>query len=253
MTKARVLVVEDEGVVALALRRCLESLGHEVTGSVATGEDAIRRAREIEPDIILMDIRLKGAMDGIQTAERILSTMKIPVIYLTAYSDEETLKRARSTDPFGFLLKPFDESAVRSAIEMTLHKAVSQTSMQNSLDRMSAILKGLPESVVVVDYKGTITFVNAKAETLLGVSSRHAVGKHVGQLVRLSDAATGAPESLPVSRPLLEKEMVLLSGLVLTRDDGSRIDVDVNISPLRDGADAVTGAALTLHQRPGRN
>lgn len=253
MTRARVLVVEDEGVVALALRRCLEGLGHEVTGCAATGEDAIRRAREAEPDIILMDIRLKGAMDGIQTAERILGTQKIPVIYLTAYSDEETLRRARCTDPYGYLLKPFDESAVRSAIEMTLHKAVSQSSMRDALDRMSRILKGLPESVVAVDFKGTVTFVNARAEELLGVSSRQAVGRHLGELVRLTDAATGAPECLPVSRPLLERESVMLGGLVLSCDDGRRIDVDVNISPLRDEADVVTGAALTLHPRPGRN
>jgi PAS domain S-box-containing protein len=106
---------------------------------------------------------------------------------------------------------------------------------------------------VVVDCKGTVTFENAKAEELLGVGARQAVGKRLGQLVRLSDATTGAPESVPVSRPLLQKERVIRSGLVLTREDGSRLDVDVNISPLRDNADVVTGAALTLHERPGRN
>ena len=253
MTRARVLVVEDEGVVALALRRCLENLGHEVTASVATGDDAIRKAREIEPDVILMDIQLKGNMDGIEAAGRILQSMKIPVIYLTAFSDEGTLERAGATEPYGYLLKPFDESAVKSAIEMTLHKAQSQTRVRNALERKSAILEGLAESVLVVDFKGTVTFVNSKAEALLGIPARQVVGKHYGQLLRLTSAATGAPAPIPVSRPLLQKDSVLLGGLVLELPGGGRREIDLNVSPLVDDTGAVTGAAFTLHPRPSRN
>lgn len=250
MTKARVLVVEDEAVVALALQKCLENLGHEVTARAATGEEAIRKAREIEPDVILMDIRLKGGMDGIEAARRILESMKIPVIYLTAYSDEKTLERARRTEPYGYLIKPVDEGAVRSAIEMTLHRAVSQTKARNALERTSAILEAIAESVVVVDFSGTVTYMNSRAEALLGLPVAQAAGRHCGQLIRLTSAASGEPVPIPVSRPLLQKESVLLGGLLLELPGGNRREIDLNVSPLVDAAGVATGAALTFHPRP---
>ena len=122
----RVLVVEDERVVALAIKHCLQSLGHVVPATVATGEEAIRKAAEVDPDLILMDIRLGGEIDGVEAAEKINRTFKIPVIYLTAYSDEKTLSRARVTEPMGYILKPFDENTIKSTIEMALYRSAIQ-------------------------------------------------------------------------------------------------------------------------------
>ena len=249
MTKARVLVVEDEGVVALALQKCLTHLGHEVVGAVATGEDAIRKARELEPDVILMDIRLRGRMDGIDAASKISKGMGLPVIYLTAYSDDKTLERARGTEPFGYLLKPWDENAVRSAIEMTLYKAVSQANVKTGRDNLSSILEGLTEAVVVTDFKGAVNFMNSSAERILGARSSEALGNPYQTVLRLLDETTGAAARIPAGRALLEKQNVILTGLLLQISDERSVPVDVNISPMISEGGTVTGMALSFHER----
>jgi len=101
MLKARILVVEDERLVALALEQCLKAIGHDVVALVTTGQEAVRKAVELEPDLVLMDIRLKGEVDGIEAAVRIHDNFGTPIVYLTAYSDDNTLERARAAQPYG--------------------------------------------------------------------------------------------------------------------------------------------------------
>ena len=122
MTESRILVVEDEAIVAMGIKQKLEDLGHRVVDIVFTGEDAVQAALEKEPDLILMDIVLKGSMDGIEAAAKIRNQMDVPVIYLTAYSDEEVLERARMTEPYGYIIKPFKKSELNANIEMALYK-----------------------------------------------------------------------------------------------------------------------------------
>lgn len=122
MSGERILVVEDESILAILIKRKLQKWGYEVVDWVDTGEDAVRVATETEPDLILMDIVLKGNMDGIEAAQQIHDSLDIPVIYLTAYSDGEVLKRARVTEPYGYIIKPFRESQVNANIEMALYK-----------------------------------------------------------------------------------------------------------------------------------
>jgi CheY-like chemotaxis protein len=114
----RLLVVEDEAIVAMDLEQQLMSAGYEVVALLDTGEDVIRRVVELKPDAILMDIRLKGPLDGIQVAAAIRPLVDVPIIYLTAHSDEETFSRARITDPMAYVLKPFDARSLRAAIEL---------------------------------------------------------------------------------------------------------------------------------------
>ena len=122
MTESRILVVEDEAIVAMGIKQKLEDLGHQVVDVVLTGEDAVETALKMEPDLILMDIVLKGSMDGIEAAAKIRNQLDIPVIYLTAYSDEEVLERARMTEPYGYIIKPFKKSELNANIEMALYK-----------------------------------------------------------------------------------------------------------------------------------
>ncbi len=123
MAKARILVVEDESIIAMDIAMSLQSLGYEVTATVPSGEQAIEKVAEDKPDLIFMDIVLKGEMDGIEAAGRIRSQFKIPVVYLTAYADEKTLKRAKITGPFGYIIKPFEDTDLRVAVEIGLYKA----------------------------------------------------------------------------------------------------------------------------------
>lgn len=133
--RAQVMVVDDEILVAEDLKLRLTDLGYEVTAVVGTGKDAIEMAGQTTPDIILMDIQLKGDMDGIEAAHEIKDRFDISVVYLTAYSDQETLDRAKITTPFGYLIKPFAEKELHSTIEMALYK--------QEMDREVKILRGM--------------------------------------------------------------------------------------------------------------
>ncbi|WFN35563.1 response regulator [Methanogenium sp. S4BF] len=130
MEKKRILIVEDEVIVAMTLEDVLQKLGYQVAGAVTNGPDAIQMAGEVMPDLVLMDIRLDGSMDGIEAATRISSLYSIPVVYLTAHSDQATLSRAIQTQPYGYLLKPFRERDLYTTIEMAFHKhrVIRQTS-----------------------------------------------------------------------------------------------------------------------------
>src|SRR5262245_57782651 len=118
----RILIVEDEGIVADDLADTLTPMGYHVLGIASSGEDAIEKVRELRPDLVLMDIRLAGAIDGIEAATAIQKEQDIPVIYLTSHSDKETTRRAKHTKPFGFLVKPFNEAELRCSIEMAIYK-----------------------------------------------------------------------------------------------------------------------------------
>ena len=109
MTAVKIMVVEDEGIVALDIQSKLEGKGYEVTAVVSSGEEAVEKAAETHPNLVLMDIQLEGEMDGVEAADQIRSRFDIPVVYLTAFSDDSTLQRAKVSEPFGYLLKPFEE------------------------------------------------------------------------------------------------------------------------------------------------
>lgn len=116
----RILIVEDEDIVAAGLDLTLRDFGYEVAARASSGEEAVRLAEETRPDLVLMDVTLNGVMDGIEAAKRIRERFYVPVVYLTALSDEETLRRARATGPSGYLVKPFDVEKLRDALETAL-------------------------------------------------------------------------------------------------------------------------------------
>ena len=117
-----ILIVEDEQIVATELREILTNLGYRIAAATATGSESLARTEETQPDLILMDIRIKGEMDGIETAGKITDRWDIPVIYVTAHADKETLRRAKMTGPMGYVLKPFSERELQIAIEIAIYK-----------------------------------------------------------------------------------------------------------------------------------
>ena len=140
MTRARILVVEDDRVVARDIGRQLARIGHELVGTTAYGHDALAMATELAPQLVLMDIRLDGGGDGIEAARQIRERCHLPVIYLTAYADDDTVRRATRTEPFGYLLKPFDETQLRTAIEMALYKHAAERRLRESERRYAVTL-----------------------------------------------------------------------------------------------------------------
>lgn len=140
MAKTNVLVVEDESIVSKDIQHSLKKLGYNVVGASATGEKAIELARSENPDIVLMDIMLKGEMNGIETAEVIRREMKIPVVFLTAYADESTLSKAKITEPYGYIIKPFKEIDLHTSIEMAIYKHSKEQEIVKERDFLYSIV-----------------------------------------------------------------------------------------------------------------
>jgi CheY-like chemotaxis protein len=133
----KVLVVEDNGIVALDLKSRLQALGYAVPATVSSGEEAIQKAAETRPDLVLMDIRLKGDKDGIQAAEEIRARFDIPIVYITALADEDTLQRARRTEPLGYVIKPFNDVELRIAIETAISRRKTKQKTEGDLSPFS--------------------------------------------------------------------------------------------------------------------
>jgi two-component system, response regulator PdtaR len=126
MPETKILIVEDEKILAMGLKKKLEKIGFLVTDLASSGAEAIESVKKVQPDLVLMDIVLKGAMDGIETAEFIVNLHDIPIIYLTAYADDEMLARAEKTCPYGYILKPYKDSELKANIKMAIYKHNAQ-------------------------------------------------------------------------------------------------------------------------------
>jgi len=174
MVQTKILVVEDETIVAMDLKRALEGFGYQVAATATSGSEALEAAKETRPDVVLMDIRLEGQMDGIEVAHRLKGSMDVPVIFLTAYSNETTLQRAKTAQPFGFLLKPFQERELRSAVEIAIYKHSMERKLSQRENWLDAILRGMADGVVATDAAGFVTFMNPPAENLTGRSLEQA-------------------------------------------------------------------------------
>lgn len=179
---ASILIVEDESIVALDLESRLNRLGYQVVGIAESGEDALSLAELRHPDLALMDIRLKSSMDGVETAQQLRARFDIPVIYLTAYADETTLERARVTEPFGYLVKPFEERELHSTIEMAHYKIEMDKRSKTQTARLQRIVSTVPEGVALLDSNFRIVLANAKAQDYLADLAEVSVGGMINRL-----------------------------------------------------------------------
>ena len=150
MDVARILIVEDESIVALDMQNRIQKLGYEVIARATSGSEAVKYAEAYQPDLILMDIRLQGPMDGIEAATCIRDKHSIPFVYLTAYSDDETRKRAKITEPYGYLIKPFEERELQTTIEMALYKYAMEQKVRAQAEQLNVILNTVPEGIVLL-------------------------------------------------------------------------------------------------------
>lgn len=178
MEGKRILVVEDEGIVARDIQCRLVAMGFAATGWVTTGPDAVVAVRDDPPDLVLMDIHLKGEMDGVDTARAIQAEHDVPVVYLTAHADAATLERAMSTEPFGYVLKPFQEQELRFALEIALFKHGTERTLRRQEEDLrrvngdlnaeraflSALFASMPSAILVVDSGGEVRSTNASLD-----------------------------------------------------------------------------------------
>ena len=190
MQQSNVLIVEDEQIVATELREILMGLGYRAVAAVSTGSEALTRTEETHPDLILMDIRIKGEMDGIETAGKITARWDIPIIYVTAHADQETLRRAKVTEPMGYVLKPFSERELQIAIEMAIYKHGMERKLKEERQRLSAMLDSIGDAVIATDANGLVTLFNQAASALTGLTEAEALGRDIATVLSMVDEGT---------------------------------------------------------------
>src|SRR5574341_1670289 len=190
MVKTQILVVEDEAIVAEAIRRKLQKLGYSVPSTASRGEEAIKKVEENNPDIVLMDIVLQGEMDGIEAAEQIRARFNIPIVYLTAYSDIKTLERAKVTEPFGYIIKPFKERELNINIEIALYKHRMERKLKESKEWFTTTLKSISDAVIATDSSGCVKFMNPVAQSMTGWALEEAYGKPLKDIFNIMTEKT---------------------------------------------------------------
>lgn len=236
-TQNRILIVEDENIVGIDLKQTLTKLNYAVLGIVRTGEDAIKLAIEKNPDLILMDIMLEGKITGIEAAKQIREKIDVPVIYLTAYADDKTIEDAKLTDPFGYLLKPYDERNLHSSIEMALYKHHLNLKLKESEERYRTLVELSPVAIGIHS-EGKVVYANSAAVKLFGAESdNELIGKSIMDLVY--------PSFKDLVQERVKRATVLKQRLdsieeKFLRLDGKEIDVEVSALPtVFEGKDAV--------------
>ncbi len=234
MDSERVLIVEDERIIALDLRRRLEKLGYQVTGIASTADEAVQRAVEHKPDIILMDIMLSGDEDGIDAARTIRDTSGIPVIFLTAYADERTLERAKAAEPFGYVLKPFKERELYTTIDMALHKSRLHMEVERHERWLAAILNGVADGIIASDKDDTIQFMNPIAENLTGWTEQEARGLPLADVFQIFDLNSGLRVQLPgIGGGPQTEGTFFFDDAYLHNKQGARIRVDGTVASIQ--------------------
>ncbi|HEX7628286.1 MAG TPA: response regulator [Candidatus Methanoperedens sp.] len=253
MVNEKILVVEDEGIIAMHIQNSLINLGYSVSGLASSGEEAIEMAKNYQPDLVLMDIVLAGKMDGIEAADHIRNNYNMPVIYLTAHGDKSTFHRAKITEPYGYLLKPFKERELHIAIEIALYKYGIEARLKAIDGLLTTILQSIGDAIITTDIKGFIIFLNSVAATLTGWDQEEAEGKNLTDVFNIADDQTNKPIENPVTR--INQDGIdhsLPPDTILISRDGNKIPIDGNGAPLRDEKGVVKGAIFIFRDNTER-
>lgn len=242
---ARIMVIEDDDELAQELAEILAVLGHEVPARASSGEECLKLVVEAAPDLVLMDVQIKGALDGIETARRLKQLVDMPVVYLTGFSDSATLKRARTTDAYGFLVKPFRVSEINSTIELALFKHHTEAGIRRRERWFSTTLRAIADAVIAVDIEQRIVFANHVAEALVEAEAGTLSGRALGDVFQLRNPNTREELDL-VGRVLTYREPLLLpTGAVLVRAGGD-LPVEASVAPIVDDAGVLLGAVVVF-------
>ncbi|MBW2098896.1 MAG: response regulator [Deltaproteobacteria bacterium] len=247
MAKIQILIVEDDGIIAKDIQNTLEGLGYAVAAITSNAEGAIEKAAETQPDLVLMDIMLEGDMDGVEAAEQIRDRFGIPVVYLTAHADEKTLHRAKTTGPYGYILKPFNEMELHTNIEIALYKSGLEKKLKENEQLLATTLRSIGDAVITTDVNGSVTFMNPVAESLTGWRQKDAVRRPLKDVFNIIDEHTGEQIEDPVTRVLRDGVAVgLANNTVLIARDGTKRSIDDSGAPIRDGKGNIMGVVLVF-------
>lgn len=249
MSKIKILVVEDESIVAKDIQNTLIRLGYDVPATASNAVSAFQKLEDIQPDLVFLDIKLKGDIDGIQIAEKIKHNYDIPVIFLTSFVDKGTLDRAKVTEPYGYIVKPFNESDLQTTVEMALYKFEKDKETKYSKDRFESALLNLDEAIFILDTNYNVTFLNPKAENYSGYGTETASGKSLFDLLSIKDDTGSELTKESLSEKLKAGKISESKNSALTfKRDNSTINSDITCSPVRDEKENLIGYAFVVRK-----
>jgi len=226
MSNPSVLIVEDEAIISADIANKLRRLGYEVVGSTDTGEEAVKLAHKFQPSIVLMDIRLAGAMDGIAAADTIRQECQLPVVFLSAHSEKSTIQRARQVEAFGFIIKPFENRELQTQIEMALYKHAAERRLHQSQARLATFAAATFEGIIEID-AGRIVDCNEQFTRILGYPETEMRGMEIANLI--------APEDRDRVMANIHQERESVAESDMLCKDGTRIIVEAHGRPLSPG------------------
>lgn len=243
MENARIIIVEDERIIALDLREQLKRFGCEVLGIHPDAESAIAAVAKLMPDLVLMDVMIQGQVDGIEAARLIRETTHVPVVFLTAYSDDATLARAKEADPHGYVLKPFKERELYSAIDIALHKAEMERHLVENKVLLDSILETIDDAVVSVGVDLRVRFANPSAQKLFGLNADEIAGQHFDSVCMLYE--DGRSAQVPLFEDT-ENQGRMLESVYLRGDHNTKISVQGSIRPVLNADKVLDGYTIAL-------
>jgi len=242
MRRARILIVEDENLVARDLYNMVRTMGYEVTTVAQNGDEVLKSIQEKRPDLALMDIVLKGNIDGISVASVLWEEHGIPVVYITSFADDLTFERAKLTEPFGYLIKPFEERELELTIETALYKAKMQLLLKEKEQWLSTILRRIDDGIVVINAEGRISFINQAAQNMTGWAEKEALGQAFPDVFNLKDSETESRTLEPGGI----KEATLISRA------GQEIPIEHSVAELPEELGQKSGKVIVFRNISGR-
>lgn len=244
---ARIAIVEDESVAAWYLQEALENMGHEVVDSVASGEEAMQLVGATQPELVLMDIRLQGEIDGITAAAQIRNDFNIPVVYLTAHADDATLSRAIATNPFGYLVKPFQEREVHTTIEIALRRHELEQRTENTKSALTNTLNSMGSATIVTDRDGNITSIDPVAQTLTGWSPPEVLAQPITTAIAFIQEETRQLIENPLMQAIRDGlSLKLPPGCLLRSKDGTERPVNGAVTAIGNSEGKIIGGVLVF-------
>ena len=251
----RLFIVEDEAIIAMDLAEQLEEFGFDVVGVAHDGESALEQLQDLDPDLILMDIILGSGIDGIETAEQVLKTRSIPIIFLTAFSDPGTVMRAAKVAPYGYITKPYNAQSLRASIEVALTKHQLEYKLLYKERWFSNILHAVHDGIIAVGIDGLIHFANQEACRLLEVGSvAELMKKDISQLIHLYDHYGSLVTTSPVASAMQRNAVmpIIFNGSIKNITTGHRIFIDYSAAPVRGHSNRVIGGLFVLRDASHR-
>ena len=253
MTQSRLLIVEDEGIIAADLASRLENLGHAVAGTASTADEAFTLASRLKPDLVLMDIVLQGPQTGISAAKRIRDALDIPIVFVTSHADTATLHSAIGAAPFGYVLKPFNERELQAAIEIALYRHGTESKLKKMERWLASTLSSMGDAVIATNMDGHITLINPIAERMTGWSAEQALGQPLTSVFNALDAGTREPLTGLVERALVEGFSIGIDEhIVLLAQGGPEISIDDSVATIRDEAGVAIGVVVVFRDATAR-